>query len=169
MSIYITLEAFYMLTWARCLGLIYWLVGWEAQGAFVKFSINIIQRNPGVSPLWVLGRKVEVVVMEAGVVKVGNGGEEPLRDPHGRWEKIPIAIIFYFIYFNWSIIALQNSVIFCQSPMVIIKSSSVVSWLKAGLWTSTDLGLFWLCCYHLEIWTSSNGSGPILLAVKWGI
>jgi len=29
----------------------------------------------------VLGRKAEVVVMEAGVVKVGNGGEEPLRDP----------------------------------------------------------------------------------------
>lgn len=42
--------------------------------------------------------KVEVVVMKVGVVKVGNGGEEPLRDPHGRWEKIHMAIIFNFIY-----------------------------------------------------------------------
>ena len=37
--------------------------------------------------------------MEVGVVKVLNGGEEPLSDPDGRYEKILLFLVL-FIYFN---------------------------------------------------------------------
>ena len=69
--------------------------GLRSPGSLVRFSMNIIQRNPGVFPC----EHLEGTWSDA---SRGGGswewGEEPLRDPRGRWEKIPMAIIFNFIY-----------------------------------------------------------------------